>query len=94
MPVQDDSREIEVRNLFGLYKPEGSRADTDAEFVVNGIKIAVELKSTSTVSESVTTVRDFSMDHVRKWRHKHWIIGFYDKSGKILKYCKLIWVMQ
>ena len=88
MPVQDDSREIEVRNLFGLYKPKGSRGDTDAEFIVNGTKVAVELKSTTAANEAVTTVRDFSMDHVLKWRQKHWIIGFYDKTGKILKYCK------
>ena len=35
MSVQDDSREIEVKNLFGLSKPiGGSRGDTDAELSV------------------------------------------------------------
>ena len=86
MSVQDDSREIEVKNLFGLSKPiGGSRGDTDAELLIDGVKIDFELKSTTT--GSVTTVRDFSMDHVIKWRDKHWIIGVYDKSGQNLKYC-------
>jgi hypothetical protein len=86
MSVQDDSREIEVRNLFGLTEPAArSRADTDAELLVDGIKVDFELKSTT--RGSVTTVRDFSMDHVIKWRHKHWIIGVYDRKGTTLKHC-------
>ena len=86
MSVQDDSREIEVRNLFGLSKPVGAnRGDTDAELLIDGVKIDFELKSTTT--GNVTTVRDFSMDHVNKWRDKHWIIGVYDRRGQKLKYC-------
>lgn len=86
MSVQDDSREIEVRDLFGLTEPaERSRADTDAELLIDGVKVDFELKSTT--RGSVTTVRDFSMDHVIKWRHKHWIIGVYDSKGTTLKYC-------
>lgn len=86
MSIQDDSREIEVRNLFGLSEPANrSRADTDAQLLVDGKTIDFELKSTT--NGSVTTVRDFSMDHVIKWKQKHWIIGVYDRTGRKLQYC-------
>jgi len=39
-----------------------------------------ELKTTST--GSVTTVRDFGPDHIKKWKGKHWLIGVYDARGK------------
>lgn len=85
MPVQDDARENEMRELFGLVQPnDHSRGGTDAILVLDDQEIPFELKSTS--RGSVTTVRDFGMDHVEKWQGKHWLIGVYDRSGEILQY--------
>jgi hypothetical protein len=85
MAVQDDARENELRELFGLDIPKDhSRGGTDAVLALNGQEIQFELKSTS--RGSVTTVRDFGMDHVQKWEDKHWLIGVYDSKGKELKY--------
>ena len=44
-----------------------------------------ELKSTT--GNSISTVRDFGPDHVRKWEGMHWIFGFYD-AHENLKYCR------
>lgn len=88
MAVQDDAREIKLRELFGLEKEEGEgRGGNDAILRINDQTIAFELKSTSSVSRSVTTVRDFSLEHVEKWKHKHWLIGVYDSDGETLEYC-------
>jgi len=54
---------------------------------MDGAAFRFELKSTSDTARSVTTVRDFSLDHVAKWEGKHWLIGFYDKAGANLEYC-------
>jgi hypothetical protein len=86
MVVQDDVRERQLIELFKLERIEGAgRADTDAKLSLDGVDIPFELKSST--DDSVTTVRDFGPAHVAKWKHKHWLIGFYDKDGKTLKYC-------
>lgn len=86
MPVQDDSREIELVRLFNLVVVEDrSRADIDAYLHVDGRRIPFELKSST--GGSISTVRDFGADHIRKWRDLHWIFGFYDRTGQRLQYC-------
>ena len=84
---QDDAREEEMRQLFKLTK-EGGRGDTDAILTLNhegkDVVVEFELKTTGHKSGSVTTVRDFGPDHIRKWKNKHWIFAFY--SGKSVKY--------
>lgn len=86
MPVQDDAREIELVRLFNLrVVPERSRSDDDAVLRFQGREIPFELKSTT--SGSVSTVRDFGPDHIKKWSGKHWLFGFYDSTGTNLKYC-------
>jgi hypothetical protein len=86
MAVQDDAREIELVRLFNLrVVPERSRSDDDALLRFQGREIPFELKSTT--SGSVSTVRDFGPDHIKKWRGKHWLFGFYDSSGTHLRYC-------
>ena len=86
MPVQDDAREIELVRLFNLRAlPGRSRSDDDAWLRFQGQQIPFELKSTT--SGSVSTVRDFGPEHIRKWEGKHWLFGFYDKNGTTLKYC-------
>ena len=87
MAVQDDGREIELRELFELKKEEvEGRGGNDAILEMNGTPFHFELKSTSASDRSVTTVRDFGLDHVAKWQGKHWLIGFYDKAGNTLEY--------
>ena len=86
MTVQDDRREKELIALFQLKRPpNATRSGTDAILELNEFHIPFELKSTT--SSSVTTVRDFGLDHIRKWQGKHWLFGFYDKQGTELKYC-------
>ena len=52
---------------------------------LNSLYIPFELKSTT--KTSVTTVRDFGLEHIKKWKGQHWLFGFYEKGGKTLKYC-------
>lgn len=86
MSVQDDRRENELIELFNLRKPQKpTRSGVDAILELDGREILFELKSTT--KSSVTTVRDFSFDHVQKWQDKHWLFGFYDKGGQSLRYC-------
>ncbi len=79
MTVQDDSRENELIQLFNLERPVNlTRSGTDAILSLNSLKIPFELKSTT--KTSVTTVRDFGPEHIKKWRGKHWLFGFYEKG--------------
>lgn len=84
MAVQDDSREQELCNLFNLvWDPDHSRGGEDAWFEakVKGkvVQVPVEVKSTTTAS--VSTARDVGMDHIRKWREKIWVIGYYSAEA-------------
>jgi hypothetical protein len=86
MTVQDDARESELINLFDLMRPENhTRSGVDALLELDGNIYEFELKSTS--RGSVTTVRDFGMEHISKWEGKHWLIGVYDSWGVNLMYC-------
>lgn len=84
---QDDVRENQMIQLFNLTVPlDRSRADIDAHLAIDGQVVNFELKSTT--SGSVSTVRDFGPEHIRKWRaNLHWIFAFYDQSGIRLQYC-------
>lgn len=87
MAVQDDRREIEQIELFELSLPnDKSRAGTDALLLLDSAIIEFELKSTT--KESVTTVRDFGMDHIEKWEGKHWLFGFYTPRGNALRFTR------
>lgn len=87
MTVQDDRRELEQLELFELSTPpERSRSDTDGILEIEGQTLNFELKSTT--KDSVTTVRDFGMNHIQKWENKHWIFGFYTAQGNALKYTR------
>lgn len=87
MPVQDDIREIEAIQRFNLTQAEDRRrSDIDAYLHIDGHRLPFELKSTT--SDSVSTVRDFGPDHIRKWRNGlHWIFAFYNQDGSRLLYC-------
>jgi len=86
VPVQDDARELEMLRLFNLrVATDRKRGEDDAYLRLDNNDLPFELKSTT--SGSVSTVRDFGPDHVRKWRGKHWLFGFYDQTGMTLQYC-------
>jgi hypothetical protein len=87
MPVQDDARESQMVQLFNLTVPDDRRrSDIDAHLNIDGRVLPFELKSTT--SKSVSTVRDFGPDHIRKWRDGlHWLFAFYDRGGTKLQYC-------
>lgn len=72
---------------FNLSVPDDRmRADIDAHLLIDGVTLNFELKSTT--GNSVSTVRDFGPDHIKKWRADlHWIFAFYDQAGSRLKYC-------
>jgi len=95
MAAQDDAREFEMRTLFNLTRPEEyGRADVDAVLELKGRAIPeklrgrtvyFELKSATGGKPTISTVRDFGLHHLEKWRRLHWIFGVY--SGGRLQYC-------
>lgn len=83
--AQDDARERQLIDLFGLKSGRG-RTSSDAVMVVRGDYEALfELKSTTT-GKGVSTVRDLGHRHFLKWRGRHWLIGVY-KGRTELQYC-------
>lgn len=95
MAAQDDAREFEVRSLFNLTRPEEyGRADIDAVLELKGRTIPAslrgqtvhfELKSATSGRPTISTVRDFGLHYLEKWRKLHWLFGIY-QTGK-LQYC-------
>ena len=82
---QDDERENAMIRLFNLHKDvEESRSGVDAYLALDGKEIPFELKTTS--KGSVTTVRDFGLSHIQKWKDKHWLIRFFVKGREYYKY--------
>ena len=82
MAIQDDRRELEMCALLGLRRGEGrSEVDAFLDFQENGVDrvCPVELKSTTT--DSVSTARDVGPNHIKRWRSRVWVFGFYDRSG-------------
>lgn len=90
MAVQDDSREQELCNLFNLvWDPDHARGGEDAWFEtkVRGKMLRVPVEVKSTTNDSISTARDVGLMHIRKWREKIWVIGYYTtdrRSPKLL----------
>jgi hypothetical protein len=84
-----------MRTLFNLTRPEEyGRADIDAVLELKGRSIPAalqghivnfELKSATGGRPTISTVRDFGLHYLEKWRKLHWIFGIYE-AGK-LQYC-------
>ncbi len=84
-----------MRTLFNLTRPEEyGRADIDAVLLLKGKavpaelreqQVPFELKSATNGKPDISTVRDFGLHYVEKWRPLHWLFGVYE-SGK-LQYC-------
>jgi hypothetical protein len=99
LAAQDDVREREMRTLFNLTRPEEfGRGDIDAVLELEGAavpealrgqNISFELKSATGGKPNISTVRDFGLHHVEKWRPLHWLFGVYEQiSGETkLRYC-------
>jgi hypothetical protein len=97
--AQDDVREREMRTLFNLTKPEEyGRGDIDAVLELEGVAvpdalsgqtIPFELKSSTRGVPNISTVRDFGLHYIEKWRTLHWLFGVYDRAdGEVkLQYC-------
>lgn len=93
--AQDDVREREMRTLFNLeLPPDRGRADVDAILVLDGVAVpeelrgrtlSFELKSSTSGRPNISTVRDFGLHHIEKWRPLHWLFGVYEKDA--LVYC-------
>ncbi len=85
MTVQDDERERELVRIFNLaWDPDHQRSGVDA---VLGIDIAgrnyyFEVEVKSSTGSTVSTARDVGMEHIRKWRRKMFVVGFYSKEPR------------
>lgn len=78
---QSAEREDQMRNRFGLSSGGAGRSGVDALLrLENGVEVPFELKSTD--SRSVSTARDVGRDHIRKWRQRHWLFGFYVRGSR------------
>lgn len=85
MAVQDDERERELVRMFNLnWDPAHQRAGVDAilDLEVDGRNCRFEIEVKSTTSTSVSTARDVGIEHIKKWRNKIFVIGFYTKSNR------------
>ena len=69
MAVQDDRREVEVRDRIGLRGGE-TRSGVDAyfDFSDEGRRYAVPVELKSTTNRTVSTARDVGRAHIQKWR--------------------------
>jgi len=88
-----------MRTLFNLTKPEEyGRGDIDAVLELEGQsvpaelrgkRIPFELKSATGGRPDISTVRDFGLHYIEKWRELHWLFGVYMVEGGEIKlqYC-------
>jgi hypothetical protein len=83
--IQDDAREIELVKLFKLKQHiNRKRHELDAFLEYAGNDYKFELKSTTVIN--VSTASPLTLNHIRRWRDYHWIIGIYNSKYK-LEYC-------
>jgi hypothetical protein len=85
MPVQDDERERELVRMFNLdWDPAHQRGGVDAvlEITAGERRYRLEVEVKSTTGSTVSTARDVGMEHIRKWRRKLFVIGFYSREAR------------
>ncbi|WP_147403924.1 hypothetical protein [Nocardia panacis] len=88
MPAQDDAREQQMLWMFNLRVPDGrTRGGLDAVLELDNHPSPIPFELKSTTGDSVSTVRDFSPEHISKWEHLHWLFAFYKKDATTLRYC-------
>ena len=76
--IQDDSREQKTAEMFNLDR-DGGRIGTDA---TDENKNLYELKTTT--RRSVSTARDFGLNHIARWRQHYFIIQTWETVNKVL----------
>ena len=64
----------------------GGRSGVDAfhDFEEDGRRYSAPVELKSTTKRTVSTARDVGPDHIRKWRSRIWMFGFYDPTGQVL----------
>lgn len=77
---QADERETDMRKVFNLGSSGKGRGGQDAVLSVVGHEVPFELKSTDV--ESISTARDVGREHIARWRHEHWLFGFYERGTR------------
>ena len=85
MPVQDDERERELVRMFNLHwDPSHQREGVDAllELTVDGRLCRFEVEVKSSTGSTVSTARDVGMEHIKKWRRKLFVVGFYSREAR------------
>ena len=85
MSVQDNERERELVRMFNLIWDSAHQRDgVDAllNLDVDGRSCQFNVEVKSSTNTSVATARDVGMDHIRKWRHMIFVIGFYSKAAR------------
>lgn len=85
MTVQDDVRERELCRALGLrWNQAHARGGEDAVLAIKvaGVDCCFSVEVKSTTGKTVSTARDVSMDHIKRWRTKLFVIGFYDHQDK------------
>lgn len=85
MTVQDDVRERELCRTLGLlWDHAHARGGEDAvlKFAVGDVEYRFSVEVKSTTGNTVSTARDVSMEHIKRWRSKLFVIGFYDHKDK------------
>lgn len=85
MTVQDDERERELVRMFNLdWDPAHQRAGVDAvlDVTVDNRRCRLEVEVKSSTGATVSTARDVGMEHIQKWRHKLFVIGFYSREAR------------
>ena len=86
MAVQDDEREVEMREIIGLRRGDGrSGIDAYMDFTARDRPYSVPIELKSTTVGTVSTTRDVSRDHIEKWRSRVWVFGFYGSGGSVLE---------
>ena len=86
MAVQDDEREVEMRETIGLRRGDGrSGVDAYMDFTTGGRPYSVPIELKSTTVGTVSTARDVGRDHIEKWRSRVWVFGFYGSAGSGLE---------
>jgi hypothetical protein len=82
--IQDSKRENELINLFNLTKTNYNRIGVDAKLKTRHKLFEFEIKSTTT--GVISSASPLTLEHVKKWRTRHWIFGIYNKQAE-LQYC-------
>ena len=48
----------------------------------DGVAHGIEVEVKSTTNDTVSTARDVGMEHIRKWRRKLFVIGYYSREAR------------